>query len=190
MYPLVQYFTKTGINLKLLKLGNLKGETSDIVSSFCIQTLKDLKIDIKKCIGFGRDNANVNFGRCEKKGVNKVYNKLKIEIGADIEGIGCPAHILHNTLQTAADQLSCDVDQVVLKLLNYFVIYTVGTERLKNFCDFVNVEYKKLLSHSKTRWLSLQPAIERVLELFDALNRFSYQRIQYLKLYSIFSTIL
>lgn len=111
MYPLVQYFTKTGINLKLLKLGNLKGETSDIVSSFCIQTLKDLKIDIKKCIGFGRDNANVNFGRCEKKGVNKVYNKLKIEIGADIEGIGCPAHILHNTLQTAADQLSCDVDR-------------------------------------------------------------------------------
>ena len=133
---LIHYYSKTGINIKLLKLENLRGETSDVVVNFCIQVLKDLKIDIKKCIGFGGDNANVNFGGQRRRGINNVYNKLKVEIGADIEGIGCPAHILHNTLQTAADQLSCDVDQIIQKLFNYFSIYTVRTERLKVFCKY------------------------------------------------------
>ena len=137
MFPLlIHYYSKTGINIKLLKLGNLRGETSDVVVNFCIQVLKDLKIDIKKCIGFDGDNANVNFGGQRRRGINNVYNKLKVEIGADIEGIGCPAHILHNTLQTAADQLSCDVDQIIQKLFIYFSIYTVRTERLKVFCKY------------------------------------------------------
>ena len=34
------------------------------------------------------------------------------------------------------------------------------------------MEYKNLLSHSKTRWLSLLPAIERTIKLFNALKSF------------------
>lgn len=173
IFPLViQYFTKTGIHVKLLKLGNLKGETSDIISSFCIQTLKDQKFDLNKCIAFCGDNANVNFGGRERLGRNNVFTKLKAELGTNIEGIGCPAHILNNTLQTAADQLSCDIDQIVFKIFSYFAIYTVRTERLKEFCDYVSLEYKTLLSYSKTRWLSLVPAIERILKLYEALKSF------------------
>lgn len=35
-------------------------------------------------------------------------------------GIGCPAHILHNTASTSADVLSVDVESVVLKIYKYF----------------------------------------------------------------------
>jgi hypothetical protein len=35
-----------------------------------------------------------------------------------------------------------------------------------------NVQYKEILSHSKTRWLSLYPAIERIIEMFSALKSY------------------
>lgn len=173
IFPLIiQYFTITGIKVKLLKIGNLKGETSDIIAGFCCETLNDLKLDFKKCVAFGGDNANVNFGGRMRQGTNNVITKLKTVFGTEIEGIGCSSHILHNTMQTATDQLSCDVSMIVYKMFNYFSIYTVRTERLKDFCEFVNIHYEKLLSHSKARWLSLLPSIERILKMFEGLKSF------------------
>lgn len=43
IFPLVvQYFTISGTQIKLLKLGDLKGETSEIIANFCIDSLKNL----------------------------------------------------------------------------------------------------------------------------------------------------
>ncbi|KAK1879484.1 Catalase isozyme 1 [Dissostichus eleginoides] len=58
------------------------------------------------------------------------------------------------------------------KLCKYFHIYTVRTESLKEYCDFVDIEYRRMLSHSKTRWLSLFPGIERMIQMFPALKAF------------------
>lgn len=45
-------------------------------------------------------------------------------------------------------------------------------ETLKEFCDFVDIQYTEILSHSKTRWLSLQPAIGRIIAMFSALKSY------------------
>jgi hypothetical protein len=45
-------------------------------------------------------------------------------------------------------------------------------EELKEFCDFVDIEYKQVLGSAKTRWLSLQPAITRVIDMFPALKSY------------------
>jgi hypothetical protein len=58
-----------------------------------------------------------------RNGTNNIFHKLKVEIGKDMEGTGCPAHILHNTVSTAADRLSTDVEAIVVKIFNYFSIY-------------------------------------------------------------------
>ncbi|KAK5648633.1 hypothetical protein RI129_003525 [Pyrocoelia pectoralis] len=39
-------------------------------------------------------------------------------------------------------------------------------------CEYVNVNYHKLLFHSKTRWLSLFPAIERILKMYVPLKEY------------------
>jgi hypothetical protein len=77
---------------------------------------------------------------------------------------------LHNALQTSADVLPTDVEAIVNKIFQYFHIYTVRVEELKEFCDVVDVEYKQILGSVKTRWLSLQPAIARVITMFPALK--------------------
>jgi hypothetical protein len=45
-------------------------------------------------------------------------------------------------------------------------------EELKEFCDFVDIEYKQVLGSVKTRWLSLQPAITRVIDMFPGLKSY------------------
>lgn len=174
MFPLlVQYFTEhDGIQQKLLKFDSLKNETSDTISKYCLDTLNGLQIPLDKLIAFCGDNANTNFGGLERRGQCNVFHKLKEELGKPIEGIGCPAHVLHNTVSTAAGMLSVDVEVIVLKIYNYFAIYTVRTEKLKEFCSYVEMNHQTLLSHSRTRWLSLMPAVERILKLWTPLKNF------------------
>lgn len=86
--------------------------------------------------------------------------------------MGCRAHIIHNIVQYASDCLPVDVDSIVCKIFGFFHIYTVRVENLKEFCDDVDVQYKGLLSHSKTKWLSPFPAIERIISMFDGLKSY------------------
>jgi hypothetical protein len=69
----------------------------------------------------------------------------------NIRGIRCAAHILHNALRTSADILAVDVDAIVNKIFQYFQIYTVRVEELKEFCDFIDIEHKQVLGNVKTR---------------------------------------
>ena len=80
--------------------------------------------------------------------------------------------MLHNSIQTAADCLPIDVEVILYKIYKYFDIYTVRTESLKEFCEFAEVEYRSLLSHTKTRWMSLFPALQRVIAMFDGLKSY------------------
>ena len=64
------------------------------------------------------------------------------------------------------------MEVIVVKIYAYFYIYTVRVESLKEFCDFVDIEYKQLLGYSKTRWLALMPSVERVLKLFPGLKSY------------------
>ncbi|CAH1098872.1 unnamed protein product [Psylliodes chrysocephalus] len=73
-------------------------------------------------------------------------------------------------MSSAAGILSLDVEVIILKIFNDFAIYTVRTEKLKVFCSFVNINHQNLLSHSRTRWLSLMPAVERILKLWTPLK--------------------
>jgi hypothetical protein len=160
IFPLmIQYFHKSkGIQSKLLRVGNLTSETAETIFRYCLETLNNYNLEISNCVAFCGDNANTNFGGIARKGTCNVYFKLK-EHNDHIEGVGCPAHIMHNTIQTAADRLSCDIKCVIVKIFTYFSIYTVTVEGLKEFCAFVGIQYQNILSNLKTRWLSLFRAV-------------------------------
>lgn len=68
--------------------------------------------------------------------------------------------------------LPIDVEVIISKIYSHFYIYTVRTTELKDFCDDVEITYKKLLGYSKTRWLALLPGVERVLMMFPALQSY------------------
>jgi hypothetical protein len=79
---------------------------------------------------------------------------------------------VHNCLQAAVDVLPTDIEVLMVKIYKYLHIYIVPVTQLKSFCDFVNVDYKKLLQYGNTRFLSLIPATKRIHEMFQGLKSY------------------
>lgn len=118
------------------------------------------------------DNTNTNFGGMKRKGKNNVLYKLEKKLNRKVIGVGCAAHIVHNAVQTAADVLPVDIQGIIRKVFQYFHQFTVRVEHLKLFCDFVDIEYKTVLGASNTRWLSLQPALNRFVDMYEGLKSY------------------
>lgn len=169
---LVRFFYKNEIETKLLEFQELPGETSVILSEYIFKALEKYKLT-EKVICFCADNTNTNFGGVKRKGTENVFTKLQSKMDRPLIGIGCAAHIVHNCVHSAVNKLpALDIECVIVKIFKYFHIFTVRSEKLKEFCEFAEVEYKKVLSHSSTRFLSLLPAIHRVLQIFDGLKSY------------------
>lgn len=132
-------------------------------------------------IAYYADSTNANFGEKVRRGTNNIFYKLNKNLNQNIIGVGCAAHIIHNTIQTAADLLPVDVENSVIKIYSYFYIYTVRVEMLKEFCETVEVEYQKILGYSKTRWLALLPAVERILKIYDPLKSYFLSQDKFLE---------
>jgi hypothetical protein len=113
--------------------------------------------------GLCADNCN-NFGGVKMRSENNVYSRLK-----KVSKKFWAWVVLHiySCLQTAVDVLTIDTEVLVLKIYKYFHTCTARVTELKSCCDFVSVVYKKLLQHENNRFLSLLPATERILELFQ-----------------------
>lgn len=174
IFPImIQYFDceNGGIQTKLLDIHSTPNETSETIAEIIMKTLQKYDLS-EKCISFTADNANVNFGGVNRPSGRNVLTNVQDQLKKDIIGVGCPAHVLHNSVQHGTDVLQIDVDVLVMKLFNYFSVYTVRTEALKTICDYIDVNYEKLLSHSKTRWLSLFPAVERILKMYEPLKTY------------------
>lgn len=174
LFPIViQYFDMPdGIKVRLLDFTNQKDETSATISNMIKDVLNQHNLT-SKLVAIVADNTNTNFGGVNRKGEKNVYKILKDSVNAELLGVGCGAHVLHNGIQHGLDQFGLfDVDSIVLKIFNYFSIYTVRTEQLKEFCDFVDITFRQLQNHAKTRWLSLFPAVHRILQMFPALKSY------------------
>ena len=85
-----------------------------------------------------------------------------------------PCHIAHNTANAAADafrrEIGFDVEEVVVDLFYWFDKSTKRKSSLEEYCCFCDVNYKKIIKHISTRWLSLETAVERALKLFNGLR--------------------
>ncbi|XP_067214547.1 protein FAM200B-like [Linepithema humile] len=189
LFPIVvQYFDhiQGGIQVRMLDLQEINNETAETVTSLIEGVITKHNLN-KKIIAFSGDNTNTNFGGLNRKGEQNIFHLLKNRVNSELVGIGCSAHILHNAIHHGLDQFGLfDIDVLVLKIFNFFSIYTVRTNELKEFCDFVEVTYRNLLYHSKTRWLSLLPAVHRILQMFPALKPYFLSQNKSLKILEAF----
>ena len=160
MFPVcLQYFTiESGINNKLLDFVELNNEHSQAVAKMMLKSLSENNLDIKQVSSYAADNASVNYGVRQS-----VFTELKRENGSILKA-NCNAHVSHNTLRKAADVLKCDIETVITSVYSHFSVSANRRIQLVDFFEFVDVEYHELLRHVPTRWLSLGPAIDRLLD--------------------------
>lgn len=172
MFPvMVRYFLPTvGVKVRVLDITSENGETGELIFNVLKRTWQTHNLG-DKMVGFCADNAPTNFGTCERSGEKNVFARLQ-QVMPHLIGVGCTAHIAHNALQAACDQLHFDVELIVVKIYSHFYRYTVRTAALKDFCESVGEEYRQLLGYGKTRFLALRSCIDSIIRIFNGLKEF------------------
>ena len=168
MFPFaVQYFTpESGVTNKMLDFIENPDESAAGIVALLEQSLDKFGLSLDQVTAFSADNTNVNYGIH-----NSVYTNLKKKHNDLLRG-NCHAHIMHNTVKHALDKLTVDVENVVLKVYGHFSVSAKRRESLKEFCEFCDVEFQEILRHVTTRWLSLNPAIHRLMQTWTALKSY------------------
>lgn len=130
LFPiLVRFFDKkTGVNVKIIELASLPGETSDLIFNYLKGILKNNNLE-SKLAAYCADNANTNFGGLQRKGTKNIFFKLNESLNQSILGVGCAAHIIHNSIHTAANLLPIDIESIIAKIYSYFYIYIYSKGR-------------------------------------------------------------
>lgn len=112
---LVRYFSeKDGIKVKILKLTTEDGESSDKIVNLLQSAIEKFNLT-EKLAGFCADNAPCNFGNRDRTGTQNTFYKLN-QLYPKLVGIGCAAHITHNTLKKACNKMPFDVEMIVCKI--------------------------------------------------------------------------
>ncbi|XP_047201966.1 uncharacterized protein LOC124855884 [Girardinichthys multiradiatus] len=160
MFPLaVQFFTsENGVVNKVIDFVENPDESAEGIVKMIQSSLENVGLSLDHVSAFSADNTNVNYGIH-----NSVFTKLR-DANSEILCGNCHAHIIHNTMKKALDKLSVDVENVVLKVYSFFSTSAKRRESLKNVSEFCEVEFHEILRHVVTRWLSLNPAITRLLQ--------------------------
>lgn len=159
-----------GLCVKILDVVSMSEENSAAIVDLLTRNITKYGLE-KKLAGFSGDNAKVNFGGVTRGGHNNVFSRLKATF-PHLVGVGCAAHIEHNTLKRACDILPFDIEWLIVKTYSHFYRYTCRVEALRQFCEEAEQEYFQVLGYAKTRFLALGPAVERIILLFDVLRTY------------------
>ena len=121
--------------------------------------LADKKLDLKNLTAIGTDNASVMVGIN-----NGGYVKLKKDIPSLIL-IKCACHSLQLAVShAAAECLPRNLEFLTAESHNWFSNSTVRQQQCCNLCKAINdgATPLKIPSKGQTRWLSIQVAVERI----------------------------
>lgn len=133
------------------------------------ERLGSLGLELKNVSAYSADNASVNFG---------IHHSVYTLLLKDDENIlpfvpaGCSAHMLHNVVKNATEQCEFDVENLVLKVYGYLSYHAQRVQKLKECFADAELQYQNIVRHVKTRWLSLHPAVEKILHGFAALKTY------------------
>lgn len=161
------YQTNKNVKYGLLEFSEDPHETSSAIYEKIVDITEKNGLRVSQISAYDADNASVNFGKH-----NSVFQKLK-EVNPHIMKGNCKCHLIHNTLKNANRILSAtgyNAEAIVFKIYSEFSCSAKRADSLKDFCEFTSIQYKEILRHVPTRWLSLLPAIQRILECWPALK--------------------
>ncbi|KAL8602817.1 hypothetical protein ACOMHN_061051 [Nucella lapillus] len=121
----------------------------------------------KNCVALMCDNANVMTGR------NKGIISYVLRKNSEVHLAGCVCHLLHISLKKGMKASSkFDIDDILRQLHWYITKSTNRHQRLKAHQEACGVPAHAIVAHVPTRWLTMGPALLRILEQWEPLYKF------------------
>ena len=128
-----------------------------------MKTLNHYQIPSANLLSFTSDTCNVMKGAR-----NGVIAKLR-ELQPCVIDISCMCHSLNLCVKSAVKSLPLKVDDLLVDIFYHFHHSVKWVSSLQEYADFCNCEYKTVLKHCETRWLSLRKAVIRTLQMWQSL---------------------
>ena len=173
MYPLcVRIFdiNRGRVCLRFLDMCATSVSTADGIFTKLDETLTKHGLDWSRCVGFSVDNTNVNVGKR-----NSIMTRV-LQINESVYFMGCPCHIIHNcashSSKAFAKALKFDVGDLAVDVFFWFDYSTKRKNLLAEFCQFCDIEYRKIIKYMSVRWLNLETVVERLLKQYVALKSY------------------
>ena len=150
-----------------LFFGHAEGER---VANRLHQEITKDNIPVTKLIALVRDGPNVN-----KTIVNKLHALFKEEDPA-FQGFidlgTCVLHIVHNAFGAGLQAHAKDVEVLCMDVYSLFKYSAARREDYRELQERFGADVNTFQQHCQVRWLSLGPAIKRLLEQWDPLCAF------------------
>ena len=120
-------------------------ESSEAIAHRIKSAIEKNNLSLSSVSSYSADNASVNYGKH-----SSVYQKLKLNNSYIVQA-NCNCHVLNNCVKYALKAFTFDVESFVIKTYNSFASSAKKSEVLRDFCNFLDMEYKELLRHVPTR---------------------------------------
>lgn len=129
-----------------------------------MDTLENNGLSLNRISAFSADNANVNFGK-----THSIYTLL-LSKNKNIIKAGCSVHILHNAAKHSTNKLEVDIESLILKIFGHFSRSAKRRADLELQFEEKEMQWEEIMKHVTTRFLSLGPAVERIIKIWPALK--------------------
>ena len=158
------------IATRFVDMGMTSGSDAESIFQTIASVFQKNNLSWGKCIGFSVDNTNVNMGN---------RNSIKTRVLGRNENcfiLGCPCHIIHNAASYSATNfgkvVGFDIEEFLIDLYYWYDKSTNRKNTLAEFCEFVDIDYRKIIKHVSTRWLTMLQATDRTLKQYPALKSY------------------
>ena len=140
--------------------------TADKLFEAIDSALVERNIPWANVVGFESDTANVMIGKH-----NSVLSRVKSK-QAGVFSQGCVCHLSNLCLLAGVKALPVDIDDFFVDLFYFFNKSAKRKDEFREFQEFTGTKELKIIKHCKTRWLSLEKAVQRVLQQWTALHAY------------------
>ena len=165
---LVRFWSEIHNEVKVKYLTSIMfghAKAADVVTEI-MQALENLSLPFKLMLSLGMDGPNVN------KSILAKMNQLKKEKGYPElvqSPRSCLIHVCHNSFRAGLKKYGSDAEELCLNLYYFISKSPARREDLLVIEEALGLDELVLLRHVQSRWLSLVPALQRVISMKAAL---------------------
>lgn len=146
------------------------GSTGEHLFQIIMNYFEEHSIPIENLIGFAADGASNIMGAH-----NSLSSRLR-EAAPGVTILRCICHSIHLCASQAAKTLPRVCEDLIRNIYTHFSHSAKRKNEFKEFQSFCDVKPHKLLHVAQTRWLSLQMAVNRVVEQWQPLTLYFSQK--------------
>lgn len=168
LHLLVRYSNDGRVQTRFYKALSLDKSTANDIVELISKSFEKDKIPWKNLVQIMSDSPNVMRGKD-----NGVIVQIRKKFAPNIIDIGgCSLHHIHNAVSYATASLGEDIEDFAVNVFAFFKHRTGLCKDFKNVQAILDIAEHRVLRFVSTRWLSVLPVVDRLVEQYEALKTF------------------